>query len=68
MATLNRSSLMYLSWEIQRAKKYTRARSLHYAWAIHFTESITVHHLVRRHAPARSARTVDPATLSLFRA
>jgi len=58
---------MYLSWEIQRTKKYTRSRSLTYAWAVTCTESITVHHLVKRHA-SRSGRQADPSTLTLFRA
>ena len=53
MQTQKLSRLMYLSWEIQRKKKYSRSKSLFAAWAIFRTEDITVYHLVRKHSHER---------------
>ncbi|MEJ7829321.1 MAG: hypothetical protein WKF91_14020 [Segetibacter sp.] len=60
------SRLMYLSWEIQRRKKYTRSKSLFAAWAIFLNEDITVYHLVRKHTTERFQNKIQPEHLTLF--
>jgi hypothetical protein len=60
------SRLMYLSWEIQRKKKFTRSRSMSSAWAIFLTEDITVYHLVRKHSHIRYENKAQPEALTLF--
>lgn len=57
---------MYLSWEIQRKKGYTRSKSLFAAWAILLNEDITVYHLVRKHSHERYSNKVQPQDLTLF--
>ena len=68
MQTQTLSRLMYLSWEIQRKKKYSRSKSLFAAWAIFLTEDITVYHLVRKHSHDRYSNKVQPQDLTLFHA
>ena len=60
------SYLMRLSWEVQRAKKFNRSRSLRSAWAIMLTEEITVFHLVRKYRSERNPGKVNVNELSLF--
>lgn len=60
------ANLMRLSWEVQRAKKFNRSRSLRSAWAILLTEEITVFHLVRKHRSERTRDKVNVNELSLF--
>ena len=57
---------MYLSWEVQRKKRFSRSRSLRSAWAIILTEDITVFHLVRKHSHERYPNKVQPHDLTLF--
>lgn len=64
--TTRLSNLMRLSWEVQRAKKFGRSRSLRSAWAIMLTEEITVFHLVRKHRSERNPDKVNVNELSLF--
>jgi hypothetical protein len=66
MQTDKLSRLMYMSWEIQRKKKYSRSRSLYSAWAIYLNEDIAVFHLVRKHNPARNGIQMNLNNLSLF--
>lgn len=66
MQTHKLSRLMYMSWEIQRKKKYSRSRSLYSAWAIYLNEDIAVFHLVRKHTPAYSSNQMKLNNLSLF--
>lgn len=68
MQTQKLSRLMYLSWEIQRKKKYSRSKSLFAAWAIFLTEDITVYHLVRKHSHERYTNKVQTQDLTLFHA
>jgi len=42
------SRLMKISWDIQKAKRKTRSKSLQAAWAIVNNEDITVQYLTRR--------------------
>jgi hypothetical protein len=60
------SRLMYLSWEIQRKKKFTRSRSMSAAWAIYLTEDITVYHLVKKHSHHRYENKTASESLTLF--
>jgi len=60
------SNLMQLSWEIQRKKKCTRAKSLQFAWAITLNEDITVYYLVKRHSHQKNPNKVQAANLMLF--
>ena len=61
------STLMTISWQIQKTKKTTRAKSLSSAWAITQNEDITVYYLVKRHSTQHSRnKPVDIAKLSLF--
>lgn len=64
--TTRLAHLMRLSWEVQRAKKFDRSRSLRSAWAIMLTEEITVFHLVRKHRSERNPDKVNTNELSLF--
>lgn len=66
MQTHKLSRLMYLSWEIQRRKKYTRSKSLFAAWAIYLNEDITVYHLVKKHSSERFQNKIQPKHLTLF--
>jgi len=59
-------ALMRLSWEVQRRKGTTRARSLTAAWAIMVNEDITIGHLVRKHSRSYYANKVQPSELALF--
>jgi len=50
------SRLMKMSWDIQRAKAYPRAKALHAAWMILSNEDTTIYYLVQRlnhHKPIR---------------
>ncbi len=58
---------MYLSWEIQQKKKYTRSKALLAAWAITLNEDITVWHLVKKHSHAQYANKVESSHLTLFK-
>lgn len=60
------SYLMRLSWEVQRTKKFDRARSLRSAWAIMLTEDITTFHLTRKYRSERDQGKVNVQELSLF--
>jgi hypothetical protein len=42
------SRIMKASWDIQRRKNCTRAKSLQSAWAIFSNEDVTVFYLVRK--------------------
>lgn len=64
--TSHLSYLMRLSWEVQRAKKFNRSRSLRSAWAIMLTEEITIFHLVRKYHSERNRGKVNLNELSLF--
>lgn len=66
MQTKRLSQLMYLSWEIQRKKKRSRAKALSAAWAILSNEDITVYHLVKKHSHDRYTNRVQPQDLTLF--
>jgi len=66
MQTKKLSQLMYLSWEIQRKKKRSRAKALSAAWAILSNEDITVYHLVKKHSHDRYTNRVQPQDLTLF--
>lgn len=66
MQTKKLSQLMYLSWEIQRKKKRSRAKALSAAWAILSNEDITVYHLVKKHSHERYTNRVQPQDLTLF--
>jgi len=48
MAAHRLSSLMKLSWHIQRTKQRTRSKSLQQAWAILQTEDVTVFYLTQK--------------------
>ncbi|MBP6024915.1 hypothetical protein [Ferruginibacter sp.] len=61
------SKLMYLSWEIQKKKKYTRSKSLQSAWAIAQNEDITVYYLVKKHSHANYTNKVKPESIGLFK-
>jgi len=50
-----RSRIMRTSWEIQRSKKQSRAKSLLAAWTIYQHEDVIVFQLVRRRRIARTA-------------
>ena len=67
-ATAALAKLMRLSWEIQRAKHKTRAKSLTAAWAIFQNADIMVYHLVQRHTKRGANSTRVAANLSLFTA
>jgi hypothetical protein len=60
------SRLMFLSWEIQRKKKYTRSKSLLAAWAIVLNEDITIYYLVKKHSHQCYPNKINSETLSLF--
>jgi hypothetical protein len=66
MATVQRSRLMRLSWEIQKRRKTNRSKSLFAAWAIYLNEDIAVFHLVQKHSNGRSINRLQTNTLSLF--
>ncbi|RYZ30480.1 MAG: hypothetical protein EOO10_02705 [Chitinophagaceae bacterium] len=66
MNTKKLSLLMYLSWEVQRKKRFNRSRSLQSAWAILLTEDITVFHLVKKHSHERYQNKVQSEDLTLF--
>lgn len=66
MATVQRSRLMRLSWEIQKRRKTNRSKSLLSAWAIYLNEDITVFHLVQKHSNGRSNSKLQTNNLSLF--
>jgi predicted amidophosphoribosyltransferase len=66
MKQITLSHLMYLSWEIQRKRRYNRSRALMAAWAIWLNEDITVFHLVRKHSHERYSNKVQAESLSLF--
>jgi hypothetical protein len=57
---------MYLSWEVQRKKRFSRSRSLQAAWAILLTEDITVFHLVKKHSHELYQAKVQSQDLTLF--
>ena len=57
------SRLMKLSWQIQRSKSKTRAKSLQSAWAIMSNEDLTVFYLTRR---LNHDKPVKEKTLSQF--
>ena len=61
------SSVMFLSWELQRTKNYSRSRSLQSAWVIYLNEDVVVYRLVKKHSPDRYPNKVQPQTLTLFR-
>ena len=60
---------MHLSWEIQRRKNCSRAKSLVAAWAILVNEDITIYYLVRRHSHSNDSypNKTKEGELSLFR-
>lgn len=60
------SRLMRLSWEIQRKKHCSRAKSLRAAWAITLNEDITIYYLVKRHSHTFYPNKIQPSDLSLF--
>jgi len=60
------SRLMFLSWEIQRKKKYNRAKSLMSAWAIVLNEDITIYYLVKKHSHVNHRNRININNLSLF--
>jgi hypothetical protein len=60
------SKLMYLSWEIQRKKNCTRAKSLQTAWAIIANEDITVYYLVQKHSHTKYPNKVKTENIGLF--
>ena len=66
MQTKKLSQLMYLSWEIQRKKKRSRAKALSAAWAILSNEDIAVCHLVKKHSHERYPNKITPTDLTLF--
>ena len=66
MQTHKLSRLMYMSWEIQRKKRYNRSRWLYSAWAIFLNEDIAVFHLVRKHGTERGNKQMNLNSLSLF--
>ena len=68
MQTQNKlSTLMRLSWEIQRKKRCIRSKALQSAWAITQNEDITVYYLIKRHSHTKYKNTVQPTELSLFK-
>lgn len=66
MRNKQRSRLMFLSWEIQRAKKYSRSKSLLAAWIIFLNEDITVYYLVRKHSHEKYPDKIKLDNLTLF--
>ena len=61
------STLMTMSWEIQKRKKITRSKSLQSAWAITSNEDITVYYLVKKHSNHNAKQKVDSSNLTLFK-
>jgi len=61
------SRLIQLSWEIQRKKHCSRAKSLRAAWAITQNEDITIYYLVRRHSQSFYPNKIQPSDLTLFK-
>jgi len=61
------STLMKMSWQIQKRKHSSRSKSLQSAWAITQNEDITVYYLVRKHSTQNSKqKIIEPNTLTLF--
>jgi hypothetical protein len=60
------SRLMKTSWEIQKARHYSRSKSLQSAWAIFLNEDITVFHLVKRLSNNRPVKPFALNQYSLF--
>jgi len=58
-------TIMSLSWELQRNKKYSRSRSLLSAWAIYLNEDIMVFRLVKKHRHRQ--KVANPQSLTLFK-
>ena len=61
------STLMKISWDIQRRKQTSRSKSLMSAWAITQNEDITVFYLVRKHSTPNSRKAIESSTLTLFK-
>lgn len=57
------STLMRLSWTIQRNKKTSRSKSLLSAWVIYQQADIMVYYLVQKHTPPN--RATKPASNNL---
>lgn len=62
----HKAKLMRLSWQIQRAQKYNRSKSLLSAWAIYLNEDIAVFHLVRKHSHQHYENKTEARNLKLF--
>lgn len=60
------STLMKISWQIQKRKQLSRSKSLISAWAITQNEDITVFYLVRKHSSQHSKKVIDTNILTLF--
>ena len=66
MNTTQLSRFMRLSWEIQRKKQTSRAKSLLAAWAITQNEDITIYYLVQRHSTKQANSQKYAQRLGLF--
>jgi len=64
--TTRLSYLMQLSWEVQRKKHISRARSLQAAWAIILNEDVTIYYLVKRHSNRNASNKIEARELTLF--
>lgn len=66
VVTTKRKTVMVLSWEIQKKKHTTRAKSLQSAWAITQNDDIVVYYLVKKHSVQRPlAKPVHPSNLTI---
>ena len=61
------STLMTMSWEIQKLKNTTRSKSLQSAWAITSNEDITLYYLVKKHSNHNAKNKVNVNNLTLFK-
>lgn len=61
------STLMRMSWQIQKRKNTSRSKSLQSAWAITSNEDITVYYLVKKHSNHNAKHKVDSSNLTLFK-
>ena len=62
------SRLMHLSWDIQKKKRCSRAKSLSAAWAITQHEDITIYYLVNRYSAKQANAKKYTQRLALFQA
>lgn len=66
MQTQQLSTLMRLSWKIQRTKKISRSKSLSSAWVIYQQADMMVYYLVRKHTPEQRTPTPIDKNLKLI--